>query len=79
MSEYEYVRKPTHAWTQKRYNEFINTGNYKEEYKNIFNKLSGLRNSARYHKQPFKLNLDDAKDMLKVAEDLGEYTKKVIS
>lgn len=78
MSEYEYVRKPTHAWTQKKYNEFINIGNYKEEYKNIFNKLSGLRSGARYHKQPFKLNLDDAKGMLKVAEDLGEYTKKVI-
>jgi len=78
MSEYEYVRKPTHAWTQKKYNDFINIGNYKEEYKKILNKLSGLRNHARYHKQSFKLNLEDAKVMLEVVDDLGEHTRRVI-
>jgi uncharacterized protein (UPF0332 family) len=78
MTEYEYVRKPTHAWTQKKYNDFINIGNYKEEYKKILNKLSGLRNHARYHKQSFKLNLEDAKVMLEVVDDLGEHTRRVI-
>lgn len=79
MAEYEYVRKPTHAWTQKKYNDFINIGNYKEEYRLILNKLSRLRNSARYHKQLFKLDLEDAKRMLEVVEELGEYTRRTIA
>ena len=78
MSEEKYVNKPTHRYTTSRYNDFIKIGNYKNEFKDLFNKLGGLRNKGRYLSGAFSLSDIDAKEMIKTAHDLGEFTLRRI-
>ena len=69
-----YTMKPNHKKTSLKYNDFINTGNYKNEFKRLFNKLTGLRDRARYLKEIFELSNDDAKIMLEQLRTM-RYTK----
>ena len=78
ISSQKYVTKPTHKSTAWKYNEFIKIGNYKDEFKTLFNKLSGLRNSARYYSNKFTLSDSDAQEMLKTAHELKEFTFRKI-
>lgn len=78
MSEKEYVLKPTHTWTQIKYNSFIEMGNYKNKYRDAFNKLAGLRDGARYFNRSFNLTVQQAEQFLHVVEDLEKHTNKVI-
>jgi HEPN domain-containing protein len=71
--------KPRHNSILSEYNLFINTGNAKQQHKEVFNKLSGLRNSGRYLNQDFKLRQYEAEEMLKTVADISTYTEKVIT
>ncbi len=79
MSEEKYVNRPTHKYASSKYNQFMKIGNYKNQFKNLFNKLGALRNNARYLIDDFMLLDSDAKRMLKTAEDLEKYTLGIIS
>jgi hypothetical protein len=78
MEGKEYVSRPKHRTTSLKYNNFINIGNYKNEYKQLFNKLTGMRDKARYLKGNFRLSEDEAKDMLHTARELARFTKSRI-
>lgn len=56
----KFMKKATHAAIQTRYNKFADLGNVKVEYKNTFNKLSGLRDRARYLKGNFSISEEEA-------------------
>jgi hypothetical protein len=79
MAEQKYIVKPRHPSTSLKYNQFINLGNYKSDFKELFNKLNGLRDKARYLKGEPNLSVETAKIMLQTAQELSDYTKKRIS
>ena len=61
ISEADYPSKAKHKNIQDRYNSFIKIGNPKAEYVEALNKLSGLRDDARYLRKPFQLDEEEAK------------------
>lgn len=58
------VKKATHRSIQMKYNRFADLGNAKIEYKKTFNKLSGLRDKARYLKNTLSLSESEAIHLL---------------
>jgi uncharacterized protein (UPF0332 family) len=70
-------RKSSHSAIQIRYNRFADLGNVIPEYKKVFNRLSGLRTSARYLKGgPLKLTDTEAKEMLDVVDRMTNDAKQ---
>jgi len=78
MPDREYANKQTHRGTQIRYNKLIGMGNYKVDYKDTLNKLSGLRDVARYLKGSFKLSNEEAEKFMTVTREMLEFTKKLL-
>ena len=73
-------KKSTHSAIQLRYNRFANLGNVIPKYKSTFNRLTGLRTSARYLKgAPLKLADEETREMLdtvnKMISDTAERLK----
>jgi len=79
MAGKDFEKKRKHRNIQMKYNSFVKIGNFKPEYKDTLNKLSDLRNNARYLQNKFVLNDEDAKKFLKIVEDMMDYTNKIIS
>jgi uncharacterized protein (UPF0332 family) len=77
--EPHFAKKATHRSIQMKYNRFADLGNAKIEYKKTLNKLSGLRDKARYLKSPFSLSEDEAAHLLQTAGDMIESIKKQLS
>lgn len=63
----------SHRAIQSKYSGLANLGNVNVDYKDALNKLSNLRNSARYLKSPFKLNKEDALRYLGTVEEMLDY------
>ena len=61
-----------HRSIQTRYCRYVDVGNAPPEFKTTFNKLNGLRDSARYLKSPLKINPDHAKDYVNVLHQMEE-------
>ncbi|MGZ5551897.1 MAG: hypothetical protein ACXWE7_14035 [Nitrososphaeraceae archaeon] len=78
ISEQEYTLNTTHRNTSHKYNNYIKIGNYKNAFKDLFNKLNGERNNARYLKDSCKLNTEKAQSMFKIAKELSEFTERCI-
>ncbi|MCP8309782.1 MAG: HEPN domain-containing protein [archaeon] len=74
----DYSKKQTHKSTQLKYSAFVNIGNYKVDYKNNLNKLSGLRSCARYLKESFQISRKDAEDYLTITEDMIKFTSDLL-
>lgn len=64
--------KATHTAIQMRYNRFANLGNVMPEYKKTFNKLSGLRDAARYLKSPLNITEKKSHEMLDIIKKMIE-------
>jgi uncharacterized protein (UPF0332 family) len=67
--------KAKHTAIHARYNRFANLGNVMPEYKKTFNRLSGLREAARYLKRPLSIAEEEAHEMLDVVGKMIEDAK----
>ncbi|MFZ0183276.1 MAG: HEPN domain-containing protein [Nitrosotalea sp.] len=79
MAGKDFEKKRKHRNIQVKYNSFVKIGNFRPEYKDTLNKLSGLRDNARYLKDKFSLDDKLAEEFLKIVEDMLNYTQKRIS
>jgi len=79
MAEQKYIIKRRHPSISLKYNEFIKLGNYKSDFRELFNKLSGLRDKARYLKGEPNLSDENARRILTTAQELSNFTKKRIT
>ncbi len=75
MPDQKYVKKPRHKTTQMKYNSMVKLGNYKVEYMEALNKLSGLRDDARYMKKPFIFTSEDATKLMQIESDMIKFTE----
>ncbi len=75
----KYTKKQTHASTQIKYSGFTKLGNFKPEYATTLNKLSGLRDQARYLKGDLYISEGDCRKYLEIVEDMLKYTEKIIT
>jgi len=75
----DYSKRQWHEGTQKRYTSFVDTGNFKIEYKTTLLELRRLRKSARYLSNKFTFTRDEAEKYLKILEDMLDYTDKRIN
>jgi hypothetical protein len=74
MADKDYARKQSHPSTRIHFN----AGQYDPEHENIYNKLYGLRDAARYLNRDFKFNIDNGSDLLRKVNDIITYTEKYI-
>jgi uncharacterized protein (UPF0332 family) len=75
ISNKQFVQKTTHDGIQIKYNEFVNIGNAKKDFKNSLNKLRNLRDSARYLKSDLKLFPSDAQRYLSISKEMLDYVE----
>jgi uncharacterized protein (UPF0332 family) len=78
IPDLKYTKKQTHNYTQTKYNAFVSVGNYKVDYKTALNKLSSLRDKARYLEQSFAINPEELGKYLEIAIDMARTTEKLI-
>jgi uncharacterized protein (UPF0332 family) len=74
----KFVNKTTHKLIQMRFNRFADIGNVKVEYKKALNKLSGMRDKARYLKGNLSLSADEAHILVTVVEEMFKTLNKQI-
>lgn len=78
MPDPKFRKKATHRAIQMRYNRFASLGNAEPKYRETFNKLSGLRNCARYLKGEVSISEKEAYNLLltvrKMIEDAARRT-----
>lgn len=72
MSDPKFRRKATHKAIQFRYNRFADLGNVEAVYRETFNKLSGLRDRARYLKGDISICEDEARRLLDIIKSMME-------
>jgi len=78
MAGKNFHEKRKHKEIQRKYNAFVKIGNFKPEYKDALNNLSELRLAARYVKKKFELDQVKADNLMKIVNDMLEFTKKRI-
>ncbi|MFH0769676.1 MAG: HEPN domain-containing protein [Chloroflexota bacterium] len=71
--------KARHQIIQTRYSKFVDSGSLFPEYKETLNKLSGLRDSARYLKSPLSITDDTAHNFLNVVKQMIKDTELRLS
>jgi len=69
----------THRAITARFNRFADLGSVKTEHKEAFNRLYGLRDSARYLKRKFTISDDEALKLLKDVKDMIEHSSYLVS
>lgn len=67
-------KRERHKAIQIRYNEFADVGPVEPTYRDTFNKLSGLRDRARYLKGDISISEDEARRLLDVVKSMIEET-----
>ena len=72
MPEPKFRKKASHKAIQIKYNRFIDAGNPKAVYRETFNKLSGLRDPARYLKRDISITEEEARPLLETVRDMIE-------
>jgi uncharacterized protein (UPF0332 family) len=60
----KFRKNASHAFIQMRYNSFAKLGNVNSAYCKVFNKLSGLRDRARYLRDSFWISKTEARNLL---------------
>lgn len=66
----KFRKKATHKLIQMRYNRFADLGNVQPRYRETFNKLSGLRDCARYLKGPIPISKEEARNLLSTVKEM---------
>jgi uncharacterized protein (UPF0332 family) len=74
----EFRKKASHKSIHIKYNRFADLGNVKVDYKTTFNKLSGLRDRARYLKGDFSISEEEARGFLDTIKNMLEDSKRII-
>ena len=59
-----------HSLIKSRYNNWANLGNAQQCYAKLLNKLTLLRTNARYLRKKFKLDSDEAQEMINSADKM---------
>lgn len=72
MPDPKFRKKASHKAIQLRYNRFADLGNVEAAYRETFNKLPGLRDSARYLKGDISISEDEARRLLKIVKNMME-------
>ena len=74
----QFRKKATHKAIQIRYNRFADLGNVEEAHRETLNKLSGLRDRARYLKGDVSISEDEARRFLDIVNNMMEYASSFI-
>lgn len=72
MPDPKFRKKATHKAIQMKYNRFADLGNVQPVYRETFNKLSGLRDCARYLKKEAKISVKEARNLLNTIKKMIE-------
>lgn len=72
----KFKQTATHKGIQLKYGRYVDIGNAKPEFKATLNKLSGLRDSARYLKSDFNLSDEEGQKYLVIASDMISYLEE---
>lgn len=78
MDDEVVFKSKSHGIVHARYNQLGNFGNVDSNYTKLFNRLSSLRPKARYVQKDFILNKEEAKEMLKIAQEMFNELKNQI-
>ena len=72
----KFTRKGSHRAIQTRFNRWASLGNTQPEHRDVLNKLSGLRDRARYRLVPVTIQKTDARIMFKRVHQLLAETRR---
>ena len=78
MPDPKFRKKGTHKGIQIRYNRFADMGNVETTHRETLNKLSGLRDRARYLKGDALISEVEADSLLDTVKDMMEYARSYI-
>jgi len=78
MSDHKFQKKATHRAIQIGYNKFADLGNVKAVYREIFNKLSGLRDRARYLKGDISISENEARRLLNIIKKMIKDAQRYV-
>jgi hypothetical protein len=74
-----FVNDPSHKWTVLEFSKYTKLGNIDPRYSKALGDLSRLRDGARYHKREFRLDDSQAKEHIKIVEELAKEVGRSIS
>ena len=72
MPDQKFRKKASHKAIHNKYNRFANPGNIAKEHLTAFNKLYGIRDKARYLKQPFVVSHEEAATLISAVREMIE-------
>jgi hypothetical protein len=64
-----------HEHTRSAYNREVRFGNIDSRFAQLLNRLTDLRNPARYSLEPFSVAADEAEEMMAVSAEMFEATR----
>ena len=79
MPDPKFRKKSSHKAIQIRFNRFASLGNVEAVYRETFNKLSGLRDPARYIKGVMSISEEEAKRLLNIVGSMIEDTTRHVN
>jgi hypothetical protein len=77
MPDKRFRERASHKAIHVKYNSFADLGNVAPEHIAAFNKLYGMRDKARYLKQPFKISGDEASTLISAVKEMIEWGRKI--
>jgi len=78
MADPKFRKKARHKAIQIKYNRFADLGNVEAVYRDTFNKLSGLRDRARYLKGRLSISENEARKFLDIVKKMiGDARQRV--
>jgi uncharacterized protein (UPF0332 family) len=75
MPNKKFKEKASHGGIQMKYNQFVNIGNAKSNFKTALNKLSSLRDSARYLRSNLRLSETESEKYLLIAKEMFDWVE----
>ena len=72
LPDTQFLKKTTHRAIQIKYNRFAYLGNVEAVYRETFNKLSSLRDNARYLKGDISISESEARKLLEIVKNMLE-------
>ncbi len=77
LPDAHFREKASHSSIHRKFNRYAELGNIAREYRQTFNRLSALRDQARYHKTELRIGQDEALKLLDtVSRFLQEANKR---
>ena len=65
--------KTNHKAIKSRFNRIVQIGNFKPEYREVFNHLTNIRCNARYLDEELNLDFSTAQNSINIVEDMISY------